>query len=112
VFGTDFAVELDDLNLSVVSRTLHGRTIPYKSLSIGAQEQIALISRLACATIVAPDGGVPVILDDALGNSDPQRLESMGAVLALAGRQSQIIVLTCQPDRYEHVGGAQIVRLS
>jgi hypothetical protein len=36
----------------------------------------------------------------------------MGAVLAVAGRQSQIIVLTCQPDRYEHVGGAQIVRLS
>ncbi len=112
VFGADFAVELDDLDLSVVSRTLQGRTIPYKSLSIGAQEQIALISRLACATIVAPDGGVPVILDDALGNSDPQRLEAMGAVLAVAGRQSQIIVLTCQPDRYEHVGGAQIVRLS
>ena len=112
VFGPDFAVELDDLDLSVVSRTLNGRTIPYKSLSIGAQEQIALISRLACATIVAPDGGVPVILDDALGNSDPQRLEAMGAVLAVAGRQSQIIVLTCQPDRYEHVGGAQIVRLS
>ena len=112
VFGTDFAVELDDLDLSVVSRTLDGRTIPYNSLSIGAQEQIAMISRLACATIVAPDGGVPVILDDALGNSDPQRLEAMGAVLAVAGRQSQIIVLTCQPDRYEHVGGAHIVRLS
>ena len=112
VFGTDFGVELDDLDLSVVSRTLNGRTIPYKSLSVGAQEQIALISRLACATIVAPDGGVPVIVDDALGNSDPQRLEAMGAVLAVAGRQSQIIVLTCQPDRYEHVGGAHIVRLS
>jgi len=112
VFGPDFTVELDDLDLSVVSRTLRGRTIPFKSLSVGAQEQIALISRLACATIVAPDGGVPVIVDDALGNSDPQRLEAMGAVLAVAGRQSQIIVLTCQPDRYEHVGGARIVRLS
>ncbi len=112
VFGPDFAVELNDLDLSVVSRTLHGQTIPYGSLSVGTQEQIALISRLACATIVAPDGGVPVILDDALGNSDPQRLETMGAVLAVAGRQSQIIVLTCQPDRYEHVGGARIVRLS
>ena len=43
-----------------------GRTIPYRSLSVGAQEQIAIIGRLACATIVAPDGGVPVILDDAL----------------------------------------------
>ena len=112
VFGPDFGVELDDLDLSVTSRTLDGRTIPYKSLSIGAQEQIAMISRLACATIVAPDGGVPIILDDALGNSDPQRLEAMGAVLAVAGRQSQIIVLTCQPGRYEHVGGAQIVRMS
>jgi hypothetical protein len=112
VFGPDFAVELDDLSLAVLSRTLDGRTIPFKSLSIGAQEQIALISRLACAMIVAPDGGVPVIVDDALGNSDPQRLEAMGAVLALAGRQSQIIVLTCQPDRYEHVGGAKVVRLS
>lgn len=112
VFGADFAVELDDLTLSVVSRSLQGRTIPYASLSIGAQEQISLISRLACATIVAPDGGVPVILDDALGNSDPQRLEAMGAVLSVAGRQSQIIVLTCQPDRYEHVGGARIVRLT
>jgi hypothetical protein len=111
VFGTDFAVELDDVTLSVVNRTLQGRTIPYKSLSIGAQEQVALISRLACATIVAPDGGVPIILDDPLGNSDPQRLEAMGAVLAVAGRHSQIIVLTCQTDRYEHVGGARIVRL-
>ncbi|MCY7418270.1 MAG: hypothetical protein LH650_07210, partial [Chloroflexi bacterium] len=74
VFGPDFEVELDEQDLSVVSRTLNGRTIPFASLSIGAKEQIALISRLACATIVAPDGGVPVILDDALGNSDPQRL--------------------------------------
>jgi len=112
VFGPDFEVELDEQDLSVVSRTLNGRTIPFASLSIGAKEQIALISRLACATIVAPDGGVPVILDDALGNSDPQRLATMGAALAVAGRQSQIIVLTCQPDRYEHVGGARTVRLS
>jgi chromosome segregation ATPase len=112
VFGADFAVELNDLTLAVTSRTLDGRTISYESLSVGAKEQIALISRLACATIVAPDGGVPVIIDDALGNSDQQRLEAMGAVLAVAGRQSQIIVLTCQPDRYGHVGGATIVRLS
>lgn len=112
VFGTDFSVELDDQDLRVLSRTVLGRTVPFESLSVGAQEQIALISRLSCATIVAPDGGVPVILDDALGNSDPQRLEAMGAVLAVAGRQCQIIVLTCQPDRYRHVGSATVVRLS
>jgi uncharacterized protein YhaN len=62
--------------------------------------------------IVSPDEGVPLILDDALGNSDPQRLEAMGAVLAVAGPHCQIIVLTCQPDRYQAVGGATLVRLA
>jgi uncharacterized protein YhaN len=112
VFGDGFSVELDETTLEVVSRTLDGRTIPFRSLSVGAQEQIAIIGRLACATIVAPDGGVPVILDDALGNSDPARLAAMGEVLAVAGPQSQIIVLTCQPDRYEHVEAATVVPLT
>jgi hypothetical protein len=111
VFGPGFAVDLDD-SLSVVSRTLDGRTIPYASLSIGAQEQVAIITRLACATIVAPDGGVPVILDDALGNSDPKRLDAMSEVLGAAGRQCQIIVLTCQPERYDHIPGATLVALA
>ena len=30
VFGPDFAVELDDMNLSVLIRTFDGHTIPYK----------------------------------------------------------------------------------
>lgn len=109
VFGRSFSLELDGSTLEVVSRTLGGRRIPFESLSIGAQEQIAIIGRLAGATLVAPDGGVPVILDDALGYSDPRRVESMGAVLAAAGRSNQIIVLTCQPGRYEHVGDARVV---
>jgi uncharacterized protein YhaN len=112
VFGAGFSVELDEATLEVTSRTLDGRTIPFQSLSVGAQEQIAIIGRLACATIVAPEGGVPVILDDALGNSDPERLRAMGEVLAAAGEQSQIIVLTCQPDRYDHIETATVVPLA
>ena len=41
-----------------------------------------MISRLACASIVAADGGAPVIFDDALGWSDPRKLERMGAVIS------------------------------
>lgn len=111
VFGPDFGVELDDETLRVVSRTLAGRTVSYESLSVGAREQIALISRLACAMIVAPEGGIPIVIDDALGNSDRSRLEGMGAVLAMAGRDCQVIVLTCQPGRYEFVGSAAVVHL-
>jgi DNA repair exonuclease SbcCD ATPase subunit len=110
VFGPDFDVELDE-ELKVKERTLGGIRLPVESLSVGAQEQIAVLTRVACALAVAADGGVPVILDDSLGYSDPERLERMGAVLALAGRECQVIVLTCAPDRYRHVGDARIVRV-
>ena len=111
VFGTTFAVELEG-DLQVVRRTLDGTTLDVDQLSTGAREQLGVISRLACATIVSPeDGGAPVMIDDALGWSDPQRLQGMGAAIAAAGKQCQVVVLTCTPGRYSHVGSAQVVSL-
>lgn len=110
VFGGTFGVELGD-DLSVLSRTLEGRTISWSELSGGAREQIGLIARLACAMIVSRDGGVPLIIDDALGNTDPVRLEGMAAVLSVAARDCQIMVLTCYPERYRHVGDAQVLHV-
>lgn len=110
VFGDGFEVEVDG-ELQVVSRTLGGLTVPATSLSGGAREQLALVERLACAELVGPEEGVPVVIDDALGWSDPDRLQRMGALLSAAGKHSQVIVLTCQPERYQHVGGASVVRL-
>ena len=111
VFGPTFAVELSD-DLQVMRRTLEDTTLDVDQLSTGAREQLGVLSRLACAAIVSPDdGGAPVIIDDALGWSDPQRLQSMGAAIAAAGKQCQIIVLTCTPGRYFHVGNAQVTPL-
>jgi hypothetical protein len=110
VFGESLRIDMTE-DLQIASRTLDRKTIPFTSLSVGAREQLGVITRLACAMIVAPDGGVPLILDDALGYSDPDRLEGMGAVLSLAGRSCQVIVLTCYPERYRHVGGATIQRI-
>lgn len=111
VFGTTFEVELDE-DLQVVRRTLDGTTLAVDQLSTGAREQLGVLSRLACATIVSPlDGGAPVMIDDSLGWSDPQRLQSMGAAIAAAGRRCQVIVLTCTPGRYSHVGSAKVVSL-
>ena len=111
VFGPTFAVELDK-DLKVVRRTLDGTTLDVDQLSTGAREQLGVLSRLACATIVSPmDGGALVMIDDALGWSDPQRLQGMGAAIAAAGKQCQVVVLTCAPGRYSHVGSAQVVSL-
>jgi len=110
VFNDSFEVEVTE-NLSIANRTLDGSTVPFDSLSGGTREQLSLISRLACAMTVSKDGGASLILDDALGYTDPERLKLMGAVLAKAGRECQIIILTCVPDRYSNVGEATVVRL-
>ena len=109
LWGPTFAVELDD-DLRIRTRVLEGRALAFDQLSLGAQEQLALIGRLACAMVVGPDGA-PLIVDDALGFSDPERLRRMGAVLSVAGRCCQIILLTCYPQRYLHVTGGRTVQL-
>ena len=110
VFGPTLEIELD-ADLSIARRTLDGISLDFDQLSIGAQEQLGMISRLACASIVASEGGAPVIFDDALGWSDPGRLAAMAAVIALAGRHGQILVLTCTPERYSDVGNATVIQL-
>ena len=111
VFGEDFAVTLDE-DLTVVTRRLDGVTLPHDRLSGGAREQLDVLARLACAAIVASDGGVPLLLDDALGYSDPGRLERLGAAFRVGAQQAQVIIMTCVPDRYAHIGDATVVRLS
>ncbi len=110
VFNNSFEVEVTE-DLSVASRAMDGSNVPFESLSGGTKEQISMISRLACAMTVSKDGGSSLILDDALGYTDPERLKLMGAVLAKAGKECQIIILTCVPDRYSNIGEATVVRL-
>ena len=96
VFGDSFEVEIDSA-LRICSRTLAGRTVPYESLSGGAKEQMGIVARLAGAVLVAKEDGVPVVIDDALGFTDADRLTKMGAVFNAVGGDGQVIVLTCSP---------------
>jgi hypothetical protein len=110
VFGPDFSVEIGD-DLSIRSRTSHGVTVPFDSLSGGAKEQLALIGRLATAQLVSADDGAPVILDDSLGFTDADRRRKLAAVINRVGSTSQIIILTCEPERFSDIGSARTVRL-
>ncbi len=111
VFGDDFSVELDE-HLRVVSRTLGGRTLAIEQLSGGAQEQLAIITRLAAASLVDGEDGVPLILDDALGYADPTRTDRVNTLLADIGSNAQVIVLTCDPDRFSAVPGARLLHVA
>ncbi|UPK76891.1 AAA family ATPase [Nocardioidaceae bacterium SCSIO 66511] len=111
VFGPDLSVEITD-ELTIAARTLAGRTVSFGSLSGGAREQLAIIGRLAVASLVDPADGAPLILDDALGHADPERLERIAAILNRAGEHHQVIVLTCHPERFRTMTAAATVRLA
>jgi len=110
VFDESLQVEITD-DLQIASRTSGCVTVPFDSLSGGTKEQLSLVFRLACAMIVAKDGGAPLIIDDALGYADPERLHRMGAVLAKAAKECQIVIFTCVPERYSNIGEATVVTM-
>ena len=109
VFGSDFAVDLGD-DLAIEARTLHGSTLPAGQLSSGAREQLGVIGRLACSRLVSGEG-VPVVLDDAFSYSDPERLTGLCLALDRAGTSGQVVLLTCDPERYRSLGDAKVLRL-
>ncbi|CDO05543.1 hypothetical protein C1S82_25665 [Mycolicibacterium cosmeticum] len=111
VFGADFEVDIDS-SLRICSRTVGGRTVGYESLSGGAKEQIGIVARLACASLVAKEDTVPVVIDDALGFSDPDRLTKMAAVFDSVAGDGQVIVLTCDPDRYAGIADSHLIELT
>lgn len=105
MFG-DSAQFVFDPELSLKTRTLAGQVVDRSQLSGGAQEQIALLARLAIATLVGKGSSVPIFIDDALGFADPKRLQKMNAVLAQLGKQHQVIVLSCDRQRFANLEGA------
>jgi AAA ATPase domain len=110
VFGPSFEVEVDS-DLCILNRTLDRRTVPYESLSGGAKEQLGILARLAGAALVAKEDAVPILIDDALGFTDPDRLVKMAEVFDTLGERGQVIVLTCTPARYDGVASAQRIEL-
>jgi len=80
--------------------------------STGAQEQIALMTRLALGSVLASSGEPAVaVLDDPLTHSDSGRLQRMRTVLKAAAAGDphanppagplQILVFTCHPEWFQ-----------
>lgn len=105
VFGSDVDLDVDE-KFQVSSRAIGSVRLEKEQLSGGAQEQVEILQLLAIARLVGHDGsGVPIFLDDVLGFSDTDRAKSMNKVLGALGRDNQIIVLTCDKDRFSRIPG-------
>ena len=104
VFNGNVQFHLND-DLVVEKRTLDGVTVGLEDLSGGAKEQMAILTRFAIAQLLSQGGeqGAPVMVDDALGSTDAQRIRLMATLFAEVGKDSQVIVFTCEPSRYDRV---------
>ncbi len=105
-------LRLNEDDLEIVSIRRKGVEEPFASLSIGAREQVAVLTRLALADFLREKGKpVVLILDDPLVNSDGERFRRMQLALRKAAENLQIIVLTWNEARYESLG-AKTIRLA
>ena len=81
--GTDLMLD-EDLSIAAIQR--NGTAEVFDYLSVGTQEQLAVLTRLAFAELLLQQGHpATVILDDALAFSDDQRIERMFDILMRAG---------------------------
>ena len=64
-------------------------------LSAGTKDLAALSKRLALVDVLFDGDGVPIVLDDAFGKLDDDRLTSTARMLGQAAGHHQILILTC-----------------
>ena len=105
--GADIMI---DENLHVVGMVREaGYEEAFRHLSMGTQEQIAVLIRLAFARMLVEQGQpATVILDDALVFSDDRRIRRMFDIINVAAQDVQVIIFTCREQLFEELGGRQL----
>ncbi|PZN93678.1 MAG: DNA-binding protein [Hyphomicrobiales bacterium] len=102
----DATVTFDEDTLLPRTVSRNGLEEPVGVLSGGMREQLAVLTRLAFARLLANDGQpAPVILDDALVYSDDDRIERMFDALHRQASDQQIIVFSCRQRAFAQLGG-------
>ncbi len=85
---------------------------PFDELSGGAQEQLTLLTRIGLAEVLAGEGTLPLVLDDALVNTDPLRIRQIHRILFRAADRLQLLVFSCHDVLFDGLGAEQVFRLS
>ena len=86
-------------------------SVPVEQVSGGEREQIYLATRLALADVLARGERQLVVLDDVLAATDAGRLARVMGVLEEAAQRLQVLILTCHPERYRGLAGANFIDL-
>ena len=105
--GADVCID-EDLHITGVVRQA-GYEEAFNHLSLGTQEQISVLVRLAFAEMLIEQGHpATVVLDDALVFSDDRRMSRIFDILNMAAENVQVIVFTCREHVFEVLGGRRL----
>lgn len=82
-------------------------------LSGGEREQVYLAIRLALAELLTKDANRRelVVLDDVLAATDDERLTRILGILDEMKKHVQFLILTCHPERYRGLKGANFINM-
>ena len=106
--GADIAID-ENLEITGVVRE-GGYEEPFHHLSMGTQEQIAVLVRLAFAEMLVEQGQpATVVLDDALVFSDDRRMDRMFDILNMSAKNIQVLIFTCREQLFEGIGGCHLL---
>lgn len=107
----DAHLDFDGEKLTPQQLTRAGVSEDVNALSGGTREQVAILTRLAFARLLAKSRRiVPIILDDALIFSDDDRIEKMFTALHLQASDLQMLVFSCRQRAFRGLGGT-VLRL-
>jgi DNA repair exonuclease SbcCD ATPase subunit len=106
--STDYAALRFDPNLSFTV-SVKGQPEPLQSnqvrsqLSMGAREQLVLLSRLVVSRYLSKGGiRLPLILDEPFAGADDERFaQLMELILHQLSREHQVIIFSCHHQRHE-----------
>ncbi|GMT49676.1 MAG: hypothetical protein IEMM0008_1215 [bacterium] len=91
--------KLENMGIQTVSG--EEKAIDTQSLSLGMREQLALVYKLTISEFMSSNAiKFPIILDDPLATTDPQRMNILMDMINNLSSEYQFILLTCNPDNY------------
>jgi energy-coupling factor transporter ATP-binding protein EcfA2 len=89
----------EDLTLSGLQRASVQFTL--RELSVGTQEQLSVLTRIAYADVLHEAGQATfLIFDDVLNFSDAQRMQRLQKILSEAAKRHCILILSCKPEAW------------
>lgn len=110
LLGPKYSLKFD-LKMKPESVDANGEEASLDLLSFGTQEQVWCLFRLALGNILSSEEKQLVVLDDPLVNTDPVRMHHALEILEENARSMQVVVVTCDIDKYDSLSGANFISM-